>query len=200
MIKIDMQSDVLFGDEKQHKVTSIEVKPISFQRFVTVWGMPHIDPKKPEASLQKMRILEQAHFMIGKERYVPSVIELGDVDFKTIRAIIDAYGTLHGEPGKVMNDGDGLVKPILYKLGSPIPMQSKSKPVELKELEFQGTSYRELEDVLAAPNELQQALALIQTVARPVGVEGLTTMLGATVDQISLSDGITIMNDVLPRF
>lgn len=205
MLKIDMQSDVKFGEEQQHTVTAIHVHPIRFAEFVQVWSKPHVDPKKPALSLQKARILHQAHFMVGKERYVPGFPELGQVDFRTVRQIIDALDLGQGTPGKLLNDNDGLSKPILYKLGDPIKMTSgrsdqAGADKSISELEFQGTTYAALEDVLAADNELEQTLALLHSVAKPVGHDSLSFLTPGIVERMSMADGVTIMKDVLPRF
>lgn len=205
MTKIQIEVPVDFtetdGDKtSQINITAITVEPITFMEFVQLWEMTPLDAKKPELSLQKRRILHQAHFMAGKERYKPTLDQLGTIHSHIARAIINALDHGTGAMGELLGDGDGLSKPVHYKLATPIGMGSaKSGDSSIRELEFIGKTYAEMEDVLAADNEMAQTVALIRTVAKPVG-SALTIMPESVVERLTLGDGIGIMRLVLPRF
>lgn len=201
MEQVEMHDAVVFGtDEKPVNVTEIKVQALNFKDLAMIWQQPHYDPSKPELSLQKRRIMFQAHFMVGQDRYKPDMIELGQVDFRTIRGIIDALETGYGNAGEVISkDADGLTKPILYKLGDPIKMGGPKGKSEIAEIEFMGRKYAELEDVLAADNSMAQTLALLRRVGRPVG-HPLPLLPENLIENISVADGVTIMRDVLPAF
>ena len=202
MIDIELNEAFAFKgvEDALHTVTAIKVAPLNFLKFVAVWSKVPLGAKKPAVALQQQRILEQAHFMVGGERFIPTIEQLGTAPGRLMREVRDQLDSDQGVPGKVLTDGDGATKPLLYKLGTPIGMRtSKDADASITELEFMGTTYSEMEDVLAADNELEQAIALIRTIAKPVGGK-MPIMTDTTMEQITMADGVTIMRAVLPRF
>jgi hypothetical protein len=102
-----------------------------------------------------------------------------------------------GPPGKIVRDGNGIDTAIVYELGTPIALgQGKG---HIKELEFQASTYGDIEDVLAIDYQMQQALTLIATLAKPLGTS-LSLLPSWAVNQITITDGFLISNQVLTRF
>lgn len=99
----------------------------------------------------------------------------------------------------ILADGNGFEKPILIKLGSPIGQQNTTagENADISELEFQVKTFGQLENILSEDNNMRRAAELISHVAKPAGMLQLPTW---AVDQISMQDGLFIMNEVMPRF
>jgi hypothetical protein len=60
-------------------------------------------------------------------------------------------------------------------------------------------TFGEVERVLGEPIQQLQCVTLLRTVAKPVGVS-LLTMPTWAVDQITMADGMMIMDKILPSF
>jgi hypothetical protein len=89
------------------------------------------------------------------------------------------------------------MKLTAFQLGKPIPTDKGN----ITELEFQASTLGDIEEVLYRSNGNAQALALIRSVASPLGQETtLMSMPDWAVDAISIADGVTIREQVLPRF
>jgi hypothetical protein len=97
--------------------------------------------------------------------------------------------------GEVLLDGDGIDTPIHIRLGTALDL---GHGTQVTELEFVGQTLGDIEDVLVAPNEVEQAMALIRR-ARPVD-GGLLTLTREAIDQITMMDGAFVQQRVLPRF
>ena len=98
--------------------------------------------------------------------------------------------------GKIIRDGDGVDKAIIYELGTPIKVQGKDP---ITELEFCASTYGDVEDVLTADLAVQQTALLLSTVAKPLGTS-LSRLPSWAIDNITVADGVSISRDVLPRF
>ena len=114
--------------------------------------------------------------------------------------------------GELVGVGDGIDKPITYKLTSPIKVQARSDAPDgadgdmlITELEFIARTGLEIEDVLCENTEASQTLALIRNCAKPL-VAGADDNLGLmrlpdwAVEQITLADGVWILELVAPSF
>jgi hypothetical protein len=197
MEKIEFTASFQVGEKD---VTSIEVKPLTFLGLGKLWErMPA--GAKPETYLNRARLVEQAVFKNGSEELTPSPQDVTKLPAAVAKAIITKLDVGAGPRGKVINKGDGTSSPILYKLGTPIKMKGgDGKELVIEELEFQASTYGELEDVLAAENEVQKAIELITRIAVPVGIDSLTRLPGWAIDRFTLADGIGIMKEVNPAF
>lgn len=194
---IEFTSDVKFGEDA---ISSIEVHPIHFVELVGIWNRAFAATSKKEVVLQRARIMQQTHFMNGDKRIFPDEAQLRSLPLDVAKSIISSLELGQGVPGKVLGDGNGISSPVLYKLGTPISAKTgKGEKVEISELEFQATTYGEVEDVLASVSEMSQTIALIQGIAKPVSTT-LMALPGWAIDRISVADGLTIMKEVLPRF
>lgn len=199
MKKLEFQEEVFVADTS---VEEIKVKPLSFVELVDLWG--RVDPlaKSPEASLRRLRIAHQVHFMSKGDRLAISAPDIGQLPRVVAQGILGLLDEDTGERGKLIRPGNGITTPLGYKLGTPIKMSSKGKEgkTEITELEFMAKTYGEVEDVLAAGNELAQTLELLRSVATPVSDTSLTRLPGWALDNITVADGVTIMKDILPHF
>ena len=149
--------------------------------------------------LQRERILMQVKAHKSDGTVVPMNVE-------NLLMMPLAYGkvfTSHllkdtSPPGEVLESGDGISAPILYRLGTPIKTGNEEK--EIIELEFQAKTFGDIEDILAAENHVQKTLKMIEMLGRPVGDLGLVTLPSWAISQITIVDGSKIMNSVLPSF
>jgi hypothetical protein len=175
------------------------IKPLSLPAFVDcVLETRTMDsPNSFEAKLRRNRLLKQVVFYIGNAIVPVSVNDLLRMPIPVARQIIDKLDSADGPMGKIIRKGDGISEAIVFELGTPIPGgQGKSM---IKELEFLAATYGDVEDIMAAGTGLQQALLLVQTIAKPLG-SNLQTLPTWAISQISANDGLAISNEVLPFF
>lgn len=197
MKNIEFTTEVKFGDTQ---ITKIDVAPLTFIDFAKLWKKVSVS-SKPEAALQRARIEHQVHFSDGKKRIAPNQENIGSLHLSVVRQILDSLDEGQGEMGKVIsNAGDGVTTPILYQLGTPIKLKSGKDNRAITELEFQATTYSEVEDVLAATSDVEKTETLLRTVATPVGVEGLLRLPEWAMEQITMADGVGVMQGVSPAF
>lgn len=195
--KVEFTQTVKFGDAV---IDEIVIHGLAFVVLTGMWTVM-AGAKKPVAVLQRERIKKQVHFMSGGKRIFPDAAQIGQLPAAVARNIISNLEVDQGPAGKVIHEGDGMSTPILYQLGTPIEMKdSKGVSTSIKELEFIATTYAELEDVLCGENDMVQALELLKTVAAPVGVSGLMRLPGWALDKVTVADGVSIMQKVLPSF
>lgn len=148
------------------------------------------------AALRTLRMIEQCKAVLADGSQV-------DFDSITIRQITIPVGrkihraledaTIPG--GKIIGDGDGASTPIMVELGTPIATGSDEK--SFTELEFLARTYGDLEIVMGELNDLDKTVALIKHVAKPVGMQKLPSW---AVEQITIPDGMFLMDNVLKRF
>jgi hypothetical protein len=198
MTKITLDQVVKFGDTV---VDSITVKPLYFTELVALWQAAS-DKPKPEAALQRLRMIKQVEYKSVDQVFTPEYEQVGQLPIAVAKAIIAALEVGQGVMGKLVSEGgDGTTTPIVYKLGTPIEMKgADGKSKAISELEFMAKTYSEVEDVLAADTELGRALALIRDVATPLGVDGLMRLPGWALDRFTVADGLGIMRSVSPVF
>jgi len=180
-------------------IDSVIVKPLTFTVFTEVvtaaQGMA--EPKTMEARLRRLRLLRQVTYYAGNSPVAMTAADVLTLPIPASRTIIEHLDDDEGAPGKVIRDGDGIDKAIVYQLGTPINL-GKDKP-SIKELEFQASTYGDIEDVLAFDAAVQQTFALISTIAKPLGTT-LSLLPSWAVNAITITDGVMISRDVLPRF
>lgn len=197
MEKIEFSTDVKFGDAT---IESIEVAPLTFAELAKLWRRVSAMPGDAAINLQRERIRHQAHFTGGGKRVVPDIADLLKLPVAVAKAIIDNLDTGAGPAGEVLNEGNGITGALLYKLGTPIEMKDgKGESRDIIELEFLAETYGDVENILAAENEVQRTMALL-AIAAPVGHDKLTRLPGWAIDRITTGDGITLMRTVLPNF
>lgn len=185
------------------EIDTVNVHPITFVELVQCLDKAHTKLTKDgniQTLLRRERIIKQAHFMAGDARKIPDAAAISLMPIPVARQVIGALEEGQGAQGEVIGDGDGIEKPILYKLGTPIAIGGKDKK-PITELEFIAKKYGDIEDVLAADGDpLGQAELLIRKVATPPEIESLSVLPDWAVQRITSADGLLIARDVLPRF
>lgn len=183
-------------------VAKIVVSPISFSKLVGLSGAGDAaDGTSAQAVLMKSRMREQASF-IGKDGK-PLTASDQDIDAMPLaeaKAVRDALDEGTGDIGSLVQDGDGISSPAIYRLAKPISLPSADGETEISEIEFQATTLREAQEVLAEDSNIRRAKVLLETIARPVGVPRLMKLPLAAVEAISVADGVGIMRLVVPKF
>ena len=175
------------------------IKPLTFAGFVDcIAGAQQLaEPKIFEARLRRLRMMKQVIYHSGNT-IVPMTMEnMLKLPIPAARIITSHLDDDEGMRGKIIRDGDGIDKAIVYELGTPISLGQGKAPI--KELEFHATTFGDIEDVLAIDTAIQQALTLIATIAKPLGTS-LSLLPSWAINQITIADGVIISRDVLPRF
>lgn len=127
--------------------------------------------------------------------------------FIKINKAIDNFAEPRGEV--ITQNGDGVLTPIVYKLGTPFEfddVNANRKAIGTKqqiiELEFIAKTGGDIEEVLCYDAPIEQTIALIKTCATPIGGgdTGLLRLPSTMIDVLTLADGFDILSKVLPLF
>lgn len=180
-------------------IDSATVKSIGFAQFVDYIQRARDlkDSKTFEAKLKRIRLQNQVVYHANGTDVALSMEDILKLPIPAARAIDVHLDTGEGLPGKIIREGDGIEKPIGYELGRPIQVGQGKDPI--KELNFMAKTYGDIEDVLASTDFMEQTQFLIKTVARPVH-SSLSALPSWAFDRISVADGVTIAQKVLPVF
>lgn len=122
-----------------------------------------------------------------------------------MKAALDAALWSQGEKAgefKVLSAGDGVLTPIHVQLGKPITGDNVTTGMgtAISEIEFIARTLSDLEDVLVADGNLDAAMAAF-AMGKPVGADvNLLAMPSWAVDQLSISDGVGIIDHVVKVF
>jgi hypothetical protein len=174
------------------------VRPMTFQSFSNLVAEAQA-LKEPEAWLARMRRLrmsKQVQYFANGTMVPVDFNDITKLSIADARSIIARLDDNEGPAGKIIRDGDGVDKAIVYQLGTPIAVQ-KGDPIA--ELEFHASTYGDVEDVLAAENTIQQTVMLIKKLGKPLN-SSLTMLPSWGVDAITVADGVFVMGEILPRF
>lgn len=180
-------------------IDGVIIKPLTFSVFVECITTAQVmqEPKIFEARLRRLRMIKQVNFYSGNNLVAMSTENLLKMPIPATRIVTSHLDDGEGVPGKIVRDGDGIDKAIVYELGTPIPLGQGKAPI--KELEFQASTYGDIEDVIAVDTAIQQTLIMLTTMAKPLGTS-LSLLPSWAVNQITVADGVVISRDVLPRF
>jgi hypothetical protein len=180
-------------------IDGASIKPMNFGTFAEyvaeAQGMKQ--PKSFEGRLRRVRMSKQVAYHINGSTVPVSMEDVLRLPIAAARVISARLEGDEGKPGKIIRDGDGIDTAITYELGTPIPMGQGKEPI--KELEFLAKTYGDIEDIMSAPDSIQQAALLIATIAKPLGTS-LTALPSWAAAQVSVADGVTIAREILPRF
>lgn len=186
----------------QVKVSQLITRQLSFVELVqiSIQTARTRDPAKPfEAALRTARMIAQTQLQLADGKLVPmdaiTVLSMPIPPARLLMAAIDEHDA--NEPmgfTDLSPKADGISAPILIKLGSPIKGQGDK---EIAELELQAKSYGDIENVIGETNELEQAVALLRYVAKPIGMLGMPAW---AVDAVTIRDGLAIAKQIVPRF
>jgi hypothetical protein len=151
-------------------------------------------PKTFEGRLRRLRLARQVSYYVNGSTTPVGVDDVIEMPIPDARMLTTCLDDDEGEAGKIIREGDGISTSIVYELGTPIPVQGKDP---ITELEFLAKTYGDIEDVMAAPDAINQTAMLIATLGKPPGMLALPSW---AISQITVADGVTIAKLVTPRF
>jgi len=194
---------VIIGDKQ---IAEFNVKPINLTAFTKLAeetnNIGAADNKEWQLHNKRLRM----KYQISAIATDGSAVKLDDL---SITQLPRTYGVKlsnmlsegQGTPGEIISgENDGVSAPILYRLGTPIKMQQNGDEIAITELEFQASTFGQIEDVLAETNPLSQTVSMLSSIAKPVGMETLQALPSWALDKVTMADGFTISEKVLPRF
>lgn len=183
----------------EKSVDSVVIKSITFVQFCTIAhsAQAMLQPATIEGRLLRARMSQQVEYLKDGQPVILTIDEILKMPFPVAREIQAKFGDSTMKRGKVIGEGDGVTTAVRFELGTPIELAEGKGSI--RELEFLATTYGELEDVVAGVDPLEQALSLIKSIAKPVH-ETLQTLPSWGVEKISVADGLTIAEVILPRF
>ena len=196
------------------KVVAIEVGPMSFSLFAASARDAEIERTRQKADADLHSKFFRRAMMRRRlrgvtengDRIEPTQHEIGLIPRRYASSVLAALDEMNGSAGEILSPegADGVTRPIHVKLGSPLIMGSRSDDgdgiVEFGELEFQAQTLSDIEDVISFVRPTDQVLALIRTCSTPLGPIQLMRPTDAMVEQLSMADGLMIMDKVLPSF
>lgn len=180
-------------------IVGLKLIPLSFSALVRVIeSASSADDTEFSALIQRKRLVAQLRGVKADgSQTILSEAEVLGLPAPAARAALLRLREGEGEIGEVLGDGDGVTKPVLYRLGTPIKYGTDI----IEELEFKASTYGEIEAVLAETAPILQALALITHNAKPIYENGTLQRLPTPeIEQITQADGGAILQHVLPRF
>lgn len=189
--------DIEFNNEAG--IVGLKLVSLSFSALVRVIeSASSADDAEFTTVIQRKRLAAQLRGVKADgSQVILSEAEVLGLPAPAARAALLRLREGEGEAGEVLGDGDGVTKPVIYRLGTPI----KYGPDLIEELEFKASTYGEIEAVLAESAPILQAIALITHNAKPIYENGTLQRLPASeIEQITQADGGAILQHVLPRF
>lgn len=205
MNRIELPTPIAVGDAT---VSAFLVRPLFFLDYAEIATKTAeetaVGKVKYETAFQRARMIHQCVGLTAEGAEVRLDDEtLTVLPVGAARSLIAALSSDMGKSGVILSlMADGVTAPLLYKLGTPIATggvigEDGKEDRSITEIEFFASNFGALEDVLAAITKVDQTVALIEHVAHPVEMLGMPAWAAR---QITIADGLTIMNEVLPRF
>jgi hypothetical protein len=175
------------------------VKPASFSSFADMVSEAQNmkAPKAFNARLRRLQMHRQVTYYTNGSAAQLSIEDVLKMPIPAARTLATQLDMDESTPGKVIRAGDGIDSAITYELGKPIPTGQGKEPI--RELEFLAKTYGDIEDVMAATDQISQAALLISTIAKPLGTS-LSQLPSWALNHISVADGFAIVREVLPHF
>ena len=180
-------------------IDSAVVKPLTFQSFADcITEAQALQPATRSfvAKLVVFRLVRQVTYYANGAVVQVSTNDVLKISISDIHKIIARLDTDEGKAGKIIRDGDGIEKAIIYELGTPIPVGAGKEPI--RELEFHAKTYGDIEDVMSGDTVINQTAILIA--ASRSRWEFRVALPSWALNAITVADGVTISRDVLPRF
>ena len=180
-------------------IAKFKLKSLSLKATVNMVNAARESSSDYAVAIQRERFIRQVTPISVSGAEVPftlnDVLELPLYYAKTIRT------ALTNQPdaprGSVIRAGDGISEPCVFKLGTPIAASEGT----ITELEFFAKTLGDIESVYASDSGSEQALALIESIATPLGsAPNLLRLPAWAIAAVTIEDGVAIMQDVLPRF
>lgn len=202
-IEITKDAPFLVGEKRVHKIV---VDAISFEAYAACAAPANrnsVTQEQYRKLLTRARIMAQAKVFDAKGHPMkPSEGEWLMLPRVYVPMITAALQYEPGTAGKIVVKGDGVAQPTVYKLGTPLSLGGSGSGEAITELEFMSRTLGDIEDVLAEETTLSQAMALIRHCAKPLGMGevSMSALPAWASAQITLLDGVVIMQGVLPSF
>lgn len=193
-----------FMTESGSPVQKIIVNPLNFKAFSKLASdtANRVPTKQFNVSMKRARMIAQSQLVLADNQKVKfDEISLSNLPIVYAKQLNNAIGEGQGEPGKVINEGDGISSSIIFQLGTPLKMKGSDGKKEIKELEFLASTFGQIEEAMAELNPVDQVIKLLETIAKPVDFDvSLQALPSSAVDQITMSDGFTMSEIIIPRF
>lgn len=175
------------------------IRPLTFKAFsdCVTEAQAMKQPATIEARLRRVRLVKQVSYYVNGSVAPVTMEDVLRMPIPTARMIVAKLDDDEGKAGRVIRAGDGIDKAIVYQLGVPLQIAQGRAPIS--ELEFQASTYGDIEDVMAAPDQFAQTTMLIERIAKPLE-STLVRLPSTALPMISLADGMIIMREVLPHF
>lgn len=206
IIKLEGKEQIAIGKQN---IASIVVSAINFSQYSKCYDERSREMNKTlsdvlatKAFLRARRNLQVKAFDEKGAAVVLDTTLILQLPRSIFVRINDALDEDNGLPGEIISKGgDGLDIPIIYKLGSPFSFKSDDSEKIIEELEFIAKTGGDIEEVLCGTTSIDQTISLIRCCATPIGGDsGLQTLPSWMLDNLTLADGIEIMQKVLPIF
>jgi len=195
-------------------MTSIVAKPIGFKAYTRIATQASAIAKD-EADRRRIILRERLKAQCGLTDEtlatlpIPDALRLKDeIDNVLSTPAPSPVATLLSPPS-----ADGITNAIHIQLSKPIPI---SPSFHISELEFLAATFADLEDAIAADVGTDRAIALLAIATpivmpipsdhdepprvEPANPPSLMRLTSNHIDQLSVDDGIFIMQNVVPRF
>lgn len=180
-----------------YSVDRVEITPLTFVKFAEYATQARNGGGKFEVNLRRLRLMNSVRYADGDKTIQLTPVEVNQLPIPVARKLIKALDESDANhTGKIIREGDGISTAIGWELAEPIAISGKEP---LREIEFIAHTYGDIEEVFAQVDPLEQTMALLRTVAKPV-YSGLVAMPSWAIDRISLADGVLISQQILPRF
>lgn len=205
VINIDSKTPWLVND---HLVETLTTKIVGFVAF----GAMMTDASKTaktEAEVQRNLFRTRIKRQVVAATKDGTIVPLDDAAISQmpirlavkLKAALDSASSPTPDGGKskfeVIADGDGITSSIIVRLGTPVKGAAGK---EIVELEFMATTLGALEDAVLSDSAMERTVALL-AIAKPLGEDMTLQVLPSwAIDQITLLDGVNIMQKVAPNF
>lgn len=196
-MNIELTEPFLFAGKAAKSITVAQLPFVKLAEVATRAGALSNAEYPFLAALRTLRMIEQCTVTLADGT-------TGKLDTITVRQLpIPVAMLIHKNlesrdipTGKLVGDGDGISTPITYELGTPI-VTGSGEDKNITELEFLAKTYGDLEIVMGETNDLERTTSLIKYVSKPIG---MVTLPSWAIDQITIPDGMFVMNEIVKRF
>lgn len=184
-------------------IVKAEIRPLAFSGFAKATqdasSAARNRAEKLAVIIQRYRMIAQTTLVTGGDKRIPLTEEIiAKLPAMAGRDIVNNLLAGNQSPGKLLSDkdADGISKAIHYQLGTPVQAAGGK---EITELEFLAKDFTAIEEVMTGTSPVDQTMTMISVMSRPADGSMLRLPSWAA-DQISLADGIFLMENVLNRF